>query len=77
VLTILNPTAARADVLRIAQDQAEAKAGRSMLEKLRAVLGSDKPIVLVDLPTGAMAGVVSASGHDAETDPTIFIDPVQ
>jgi hemolysin D len=61
VLIVLDPTAAKADARRLAQDLLQAELDRARLEGLRAVLGTTKMPVLVDVPVDAAPTDIAAA----------------
>jgi len=67
VLIVLDPTAVNADAVRTAQDFMAAALDRSRLEGLRAVAGTDKPPVLLDLPPGATAEEIATANAQMQS----------
>lgn len=61
VLIVLDPTAAKADALRVSQDLMDAKLDRSRLLGLQAVLGTGNAPVLLDVPAAATPTDVAAA----------------
>ncbi len=60
-LIILDPTSAKADAKRVEQDLMDLELDRARLEGLRAVLASDTPPILRDVPAGATPDEVEAA----------------
>ncbi len=60
-LILLDPTQAKADALRLAQDLTGVELDRSRLEGLRAVLGTANSPVLLDVPADATQDAIAAA----------------
>jgi hemolysin D len=60
-LIVLDPTQAKADALRVAQDLLGVELDRSRLQGLQAVLGTNNPPVLVNIAAGATPDEVAAT----------------